>query len=62
MSEKEGFLTLEEIRQELNATEEEVRALISLLDIQPNFFKEDKRRRYYKQSDVERMKQAIGRK
>ena len=61
MPERDGYKTLEEIRQELKATEEEVRALISLLGIQPTFFPEDKRRRFYKVEDVERMRKAIGR-
>lgn len=54
-----GYMTLAEIQAELKATTEEIRALISLLNIQPTFFPEDKRRRYYKVEDVERMKKAV---
>ncbi|MBA3823140.1 MAG: hypothetical protein H0X24_04430 [Ktedonobacterales bacterium] len=62
MPERDGYLTLEEVRQELKATEEQVRALIALLGIQPHFFPDDGRRRFYKITDVDRMKEAIGRK
>jgi hypothetical protein len=59
MPERDGYKTLDLIAQELHATEEEVRALISLLGIQPTIFREDKRRRFYSPADVTRMKQAI---
>lgn len=61
MSDHPGYMTLAEIQADLKATTEEIRALISLLGIQPTFFPEDKRRRYYKVEDVERMKKAVGR-
>ncbi len=61
MPEVNGYKTIDLIMQELNATEEEVRALISLLGIQPTIFREDKRRRFYSPEDIERMKRAIGR-
>lgn len=61
MSDHTGYLTLDEIQAELKATYEEIRALISLLGIQPTIFPEDKRKRHYKVEDVERMKKAIGR-
>jgi len=59
MPERDGYKTIDLITQELGATEEEARALISLLGIQPTIFREDKRRRFYSPSDVARMKQAI---
>jgi hypothetical protein len=46
---------------ELDATEEQVRALIALLNINPEFFPDDRRRRYYSKEDVQRMKDAVGR-
>jgi hypothetical protein len=61
MPEREGYKTLDLIAQELDATEDEVRALISLLGIQPTIFKEDKRRRFYSPQDVQRMRQAVKR-
>jgi hypothetical protein len=60
MPEKDGYKTIDLIAEELNATPEEVRALISLLGIQPTIFREDKRRRYYSPQDIQRMKEAIG--
>lgn len=60
MPEREGgYKTIDLIMQELGATEEEVRALISLLNIQPKIFREDKRRRFYSPDDIQRMKQAL---
>jgi hypothetical protein len=59
--ERDGFKTIDLIAAELDATEEEVRALISLLGIKPTIFREDKRRRFYSREDVQRMKEAIGR-
>ena len=58
MAEHPGYMTLDQIKQELRASDEEIRALISLLGIQPTFFPEDKRRRYYSNQDIERMKKA----
>lgn len=59
MPEINGFKTIDLITKELNASEEEVRALISLLGIQPTIFREDKRRRFYSPQDVQRMKAAL---
>lgn len=54
-----GYKTIDLIMEELGATEEEVRALISLLNIQPKIFREDKRRRFYSPDDIQRMKSAL---
>ena len=62
MPEIQGYKTIDLIAAELQATEEEVRALISLLGIQPTIFREDKRRRFYSPADIQRMREAIGRK
>jgi DNA-binding transcriptional regulator PaaX len=60
MPEREGgYKTIDLIMQEFGATEEEVRALISLLNIQPKIFREDKRRRFYSPEDIQRMRQAL---
>ena len=59
MPERDGYKTIDLIAAELDATEEEVRALISLLNINPTIFREDKRRRFYSREDVERMKVAL---
>jgi hypothetical protein len=61
MPEREGYKTIDLIAQELNATQDEIRALISLLGIQPTIFREDKRRRFYSPQDVQRMREAINR-
>jgi hypothetical protein len=45
--------------EEIGATEEQVRALIALLNIKPEFFPDDRRRRYYSPQDVDRIKRAI---
>jgi hypothetical protein len=59
MPEKNGYKTIDVIMAELGATEEQVRALIALLKIQPTFFPDDRRRRYYSAEDVERIKRAV---
>ncbi len=59
MPEKEGYKTIDVIMQELGATEEQVRALIVLLKVEPKFFPDDRRRRYYSSQDIERIKKLI---
>jgi hypothetical protein len=59
MPAKNGYKTIDVIMAELEATEEQVRALIALLKIQPTFFPDDRRRRYYSPEDVERIKRAV---
>jgi hypothetical protein len=61
MPERNGYKTIDVIMKELDATEEQVRALIALLNIKPEFFPDDRRRRYYSKEDVQRMKEAVGR-
>lgn len=61
MAEHPGYMNLEDIQTILKITPEEMRALISMLNIQATIFPEDKRRRWYRIEDVERMKLAIGR-
>jgi hypothetical protein len=56
---KDGYKTIDVIMSELGATEEQVRALIALLKIQPIFFPDDRRRRYYSPEDVQRIKKAV---
>ena len=56
-----GYKTIDVVMKELSATEDDIRALIRLLKIQPTFFDDDRRRRYYSPEDVARMRQAIGR-
>jgi hypothetical protein len=56
---KDGYKTIDVIMDELGATEEQVRALIALLKINPTFFPDDRRRRYYSPEDVSRMKKAV---
>ena len=50
------------IAQELGLTEDQVRALISVLDIQSRTFPDDRRPRYYSPDDVERIRQIIAKK
>jgi hypothetical protein len=57
---RDGYKTIDLVAQELDASEDEVRALISLLGIQPTIFREDKRRRFYSPQDIQRMKDAVG--
>ena len=59
MPQRDGYRTIDLIMQELGASEEEVRSLISLLGIQPTIFREDKRRRFYSAEDIQRMKAAL---
>jgi hypothetical protein len=56
---KNGYKTIDVIMAELGATEEQVRALIAFLKIQPTFFPDG--RRYYSLGDVERIKRAVSR-
>lgn len=59
MAEHPGYMTLEDIQNSIGVGYEEIRVLVSVLGIQPYFFPEDKRRRYYKKEDVERIRRAI---
>lgn len=59
MPTKNGYKTIDVIQEELGATEEQVRALIALLKINPTFFPDDRRRRYYSPEDVARIKKAV---
>jgi DNA-binding transcriptional MerR regulator len=59
MPERNGYKTIDVIMEEIGATEEQVRALIALLNIKPEFFPDDRRRRYYSPQDVDRIKLAI---
>jgi len=59
MPERNGYKTIDVIMEEIGATEEQVRALIALLNMKPEFFPDDRRRRYYSPQDVDRIKLAI---
>ena len=59
MPERNGYMTIDLIAQELGLTEDQVRALISALDIQSRTFPDDRRPRYYSPEDINRIRQII---
>lgn len=59
MPEREGFKTIDVIAAELKLTEEQVRTLLTVLQIQPTVFADDRRRRFYSSQDVERLKTLL---
>jgi DNA-binding transcriptional MerR regulator len=62
MPERNGYKTIDLIAQELGITEDQVRALIAVLDIQSRTFPDDRRPRYYSPEDIERIRQIIAKK
>ena len=59
-SRRDGYITIDEIAELLDVTVAKVRTIIARLDIQPRRFPDDMRKLYYRQEDVERIKQALG--
>jgi hypothetical protein len=59
MPERNGYKTLDLVAKELGVSEDKVRALISVLNIQSYTFPDDRRPRYYSPEDVERLKGLI---
>jgi DNA-binding transcriptional MerR regulator len=57
---RDGYITIDEIAELLDVTVAKVRTIIARLDIQPRRFPDDMRKLYYRQEDVERIKQALG--
>jgi hypothetical protein len=57
---RDGYITIDEIAALLDVTVAKVRTIIARLDIQPRRFPDDMRKLYYRQEDVERIKQALG--
>ena len=53
MPEREGYKTIDEVAKQLHLTEEEVRTAIKILRINPHFFVDDRRSRYYTPENVE---------
>jgi len=59
MAEREGYKTLDLIAKELGVSEDRVRTLIAVLNIQSRTFPDDRRPRYYSPEDVARLRQLI---
>lgn len=57
---RDGYLTIDEIANQLNISVSKLRTLIARLDIQPRRFPDDMRKLYYSFEDVERIKEALG--
>lgn len=57
--EKDGFKTIDLIAGELSLSEDKVRTLIAVLNLQPRTFSDDRRRRYYSPDDVERLRKLL---
>ena len=59
MPQRDGYKTLDLVAQELGVSEDKVRTLIAVLNIQSRTFPDDRRPRYYSPEDVERLRQLI---
>jgi DNA-binding transcriptional MerR regulator len=59
MPERNGYKTIDLIAKELGITEDQVRALIAVLDIQSRTFPDDRRPRYYSPEDIARIQKII---
>lgn len=59
MQEKEGYKTLESIMQELGIGQPKARQALRVLNIQPITFNRDKRIKYYRPEDIERIKEWL---
>ncbi len=59
MPERNGYKTLDLIAKELRVSEDKVRALITVLNIQSRTFPDDRRPRYYSPEDIERLRSLI---
>lgn len=59
MPERNGYKTLDLIAKELGVSEDKVRALIAVLNIQSRTFPDDRRPRYYSPEDIERLRALI---
>ncbi len=61
MPERDGYKTLDLVAKELNISDDEARAFINVLNIQPRTFREDRRVRYYSPEDIAKLKELIQR-
>jgi len=59
MPQRDGYKTLDLVAKELGVSEDKVRTLIAVLNIQSRTFPDDRRPRYYSPDDVERLRQLI---
>lgn len=59
MPERSGFKTIDLIAKDLGITEDQVRVLIALLDIQSRTFPDDRRPRYYSPEDIARIARML---
>jgi DNA-binding transcriptional MerR regulator len=59
MPEKNGYKTIDLVAKELGITEDEVRTLVKILNIQSATFPDDRRLRYYSPQDVERLRKLV---
>jgi hypothetical protein len=59
MPERDGYKTIDVIANDLGITDDQVRVLIALLDIQSRTFPDDRRPRYYSPEDIARISRMI---
>jgi hypothetical protein len=59
MPERNGYKTIDLIAQELGVSEDKVRNAINALGIQPTFFPDNRRPRFYSPADIERIRKWL---
>jgi hypothetical protein len=59
MPQRDGYKTIDLIAEELGVSEDKVRATINVLGLQPMFFPDDRRPRYYSPEDIKRIKEVF---
>jgi DNA-binding transcriptional MerR regulator len=59
MPEKNGYKTIDLVAKELGISDDEVRTLVRILNIQTVTFPDDRRLRYYSPQDIERLRKLV---
>jgi hypothetical protein len=59
MPQRDGYKTIDLIAEELGVSEDKVRATINVLGLQPTFFPDDRRPRFYSPEDIKRIKEVF---
>ncbi len=59
MPQRDGYKTIDVIAKDLGISEDKVRATINVLGLQPTFFPDDRRPRFYSPQDIERIKEVF---
>lgn len=59
MAERNGYKTLNIISKELGVGDDKIRIAITALGVQPFFFPDDRRHRFYSPEDVERIRKWL---